>query len=125
MRTCGRCSECCYAPEVSAFAKPMWKSCAHRCKGALGGCAIYKERPEECRTFSCLWLDNEQVPAKLRPDRSGLMVVGRPGNVVQVWEIRSKYDGSFWQRLLEAYDFEVQVMEKPRGDRSVCHHERR
>lgn len=124
MRTCGKCSVCCYAPELPELSKPHWKSCQYRCvNGTIGGCAIYKKRPAPCRSFTCLWLDNEAVPGEMRPDRCGLLVVGRPGNLIQVWEVGGTFRGSFWERLLEAYDFEIEVIQH--GSRTVGDHDRR
>ena len=94
---CGRCHVCCDAPSVEAFDKPCWKLCQHARKGRFGACSIYEDRPEECRTFSCAWLDNHDMPDEFRPDRCGIMLVGRPGTgktTVQVWEDWTQLEGS-------------------------------
>lgn len=67
-RTCGTCTLCCKAVGVHALAKPAGAWCPH-CDRRGGGCAIYGERPGECRTFSCAWLDGLLPEDRDRPDR--------------------------------------------------------
>jgi hypothetical protein len=52
--TCGECTLCCKVLDVPEIQKPkdVWCQHAHR----PNGCSIYPDRPERCRTFSCLWL---------------------------------------------------------------------
>ena len=42
-------------------------------KNSGTGCTIYESRPQVCRPFECLWLQQEQIPDDLRPDRCGVM----------------------------------------------------
>lgn len=51
-RKCGECSLCCKVLRVNSLDKPTGTWCQH----ARPGCAIYEDRPVECRAFSCLWL---------------------------------------------------------------------
>jgi hypothetical protein len=67
-RTCGTCTLCCKAVGVHALAKPAGAWCPH-CERRGGGCRIYNERPGECRTFSCAWLDGLLPEESDRPDR--------------------------------------------------------
>lgn len=53
-RKCGTCRECCIALEVKSVDKPAGDYCRHLCKV---GCVIYEVRPDECRTYNCLWLE--------------------------------------------------------------------
>jgi hypothetical protein len=54
VRQCGTCTLCCKVLEVTALNKPVNTVCKHIQAG--GGCEIYHQRPRECRTFSCAWL---------------------------------------------------------------------
>lgn len=70
-RTCGNCTVCCTLIGVGALAKPPKQKCDNASKD---GCRIYEDRPDGCRTFSCLWLAVPQFgQARDRPDRLGLM----------------------------------------------------
>lgn len=59
---------CCKVLAVHAIAKPAGSWCPH-CKPKGGGCGIYRERPGECRTFSCAWLAGLLPEEADRPDR--------------------------------------------------------
>lgn len=54
LRQCGSCNGCCDILEVAAVAKPVNQLCKHWEDGK--GCAIYSQRPQMCRSFSCAWL---------------------------------------------------------------------
>jgi len=97
LRTCGECRACCVVlgfearPDEASFAKPAGEACRH-----LGptGCSIYPERPPVCRRFRCAWLQEQSLPASLRPDRCGVMfamndsVLG-PGFAVYAYELHA------------------------------------
>lgn len=65
--------------------KPARCQCEHAVKH---GCAIYDDRPEPCRDWSCLWLLTQgdpavRLPSALRPDRSGVVLEpNTAGNLV-------------------------------------------
>lgn len=71
---CQDCDGCCRVFEVASIGKQFGEPCWHLGKTAEGpGCKIYAERPLECRTYVCLWLDSQRKPGKefdekLRPD---------------------------------------------------------
>jgi len=46
--------------------------CEH---ASSNGCTIYKDRPDACSHFECLWLTNNWAD-EYRPDKSGIMLVG-------------------------------------------------
>jgi hypothetical protein len=69
-RSCGSCSLCCKLLSNNELAKPRGKWCAHCTPG--GGCRIYGERPEECRTFYCSWLVGF-LPPEWYPQRSKMV----------------------------------------------------
>ena len=66
-RTCGECTLCCKALAVTELQKPQAVWCIHCRIGS--GCSIYSERPESCRSFSCLYLQSPDIPEEMRPDR--------------------------------------------------------
>lgn len=76
MRTCGDCTLCCFEMAVEEIDKPMCATCPSVTKG---GCGIYQTRPESCRTFECMWLEEPPygLPHLLseeeRPDKCGVM----------------------------------------------------
>jgi hypothetical protein len=67
-RSCGTCTLCCKVLGVLALQKPEGTWCQHCITGR--GCGIYETRPEECRSFGCLWLSDPNFPAALKPERS-------------------------------------------------------
>ena len=73
-RACGECQECCIAPAIN---KPEVQNrpgspCLHSLQG---GCNIYENRPDPCRTFFCGWRRSRDFPDDWRPDRSGVMAI--------------------------------------------------
>lgn len=69
-RSCGDCQECCRVVHVVALDKPRNTVCEHQCPT---GCAIYPDRPKECKQFRCSWL-NGDMNEDMRPDNSGVIV---------------------------------------------------
>src|SRR5919198_3090540 len=51
-RSCGPCVGCCSIYQIPALQKPKYTLCKH-CTGT--SCAIYDDRPDDCRKFFCLW----------------------------------------------------------------------
>src|SRR3954462_6208588 len=77
VRNCGGCTGCCHVVAVKEIGLPPFTGCPHLrtvldAKGP--GCGIYAERPYSCRSWRCLWLQSEQWPDELRPDRCGVVV---------------------------------------------------
>lgn len=62
-RKCGSCDACCWALGVDPVQKAAHETCRFKADG--GGCGIYKNRPHECRAYSCAWLDGETVQSPL------------------------------------------------------------
>jgi hypothetical protein len=71
-KTCGDCTLCCKVMAIEQLAKPVGSWCAHCRPGH--GCRIYADRPEECRSFSCLWLINDLLDQRWKPSRSRLVL---------------------------------------------------
>src|SRR5215204_5002491 len=67
-RKCGSCSLCCKLLPVIPLGKVGGERCKYQRHGK--GCAIYANRPEPCRAWSCVWLLNSPEARNLsRPDR--------------------------------------------------------
>jgi len=49
-RSCGPCVGCCSIYQIRALQKPKYTLCKH-CTGT--SCAIYNDRPDDCRKFFC------------------------------------------------------------------------
>jgi hypothetical protein len=71
-RECGDCTLCCKVMAIEALAKPVTTWCPHCRPGR--GCLIYASRPDECRTFSCLWLLNGKLDQHWKPNKSRLVL---------------------------------------------------
>ena len=82
MRTCGECRLCCKIFPLPVLDKPGDTWC--RFAGS-SGCSIHASpvRPAVCGEYACYWLDHEDLPEKLRPDRIG-MVVTEAGTITIV-----------------------------------------
>jgi hypothetical protein len=57
---------------IEELAKPAGAWCPH-CKPGKG-CQIYADRPDECRTFGCLWLTDDRLGPHWKPSRSRLVL---------------------------------------------------
>ena len=71
-RECGDCTLCCKVMAIEELAKPAGAWCRH-CKPGRG-CLVYASRPAECRSFSCLWLLDDQVDQHWKPSKSKLVL---------------------------------------------------
>lgn len=73
-RQCGSCTLCCTLHGVNegmpdGKPKPPNTRCQY-----LGdrGCSIYETRPQECRDYTCLWIEGHGDKL-IRPNRTGVM----------------------------------------------------
>ena len=98
-RRCGSCTLCCKVLTVEELSKPNGKWCAHCVTGR--GCAIYDDRPNECRAFQCgyiLWpeLGEHWLPARsklvpaFKPDGLEIIIHVDPG-VPNAWRAEPYY----------------------------------
>lgn len=72
MRSCGDCNACCVYPAVPEIGKPAGEAC--RFLGACGhGCTVYAQRPQNCRAYSCAWLEGHGAAGD-RPGDVGVLV---------------------------------------------------
>jgi hypothetical protein len=65
-RSCGTCTLCCKVYEVPVLNKPEGKWCGHCAPGK--GCGIWQTRPEFCRDFHCLWINDASFSAEWKPE---------------------------------------------------------
>lgn len=79
-RECGTCTMCCKIMGIKEIEKPSGQWCPHCLVGK--GCAIYQDRPSECRTFSCDWLQAEALGPEWKPEKSKIVLVSRYGRMV-------------------------------------------
>lgn len=111
MRTCGGCTACCKLVGNETLHKAPGVRCVHQ--KFKTGCAIYKDRPQECAQWFCLWLVSD-LPLS-RPDRSHFVIdtvldkihlmsggVMRELTAVQVW-IDPSFRAAYHDPTLRAY----------------------
>jgi hypothetical protein len=72
LKQCGDCSLCCKLLGIAALDKPQGQWCSH-C-AAPKGCTIYDTRPQECRDFACLWLENRRLGPEWQPTHSKMVL---------------------------------------------------
>lgn len=72
-RECGTCNLCCKVMGILELEKPKGVWCSHAVPGC--GCAIYPDRPNSCREFSCLWLLDRSLGEEWKPEKSKLVIV--------------------------------------------------
>lgn len=97
-RECGDCRACCTVLGVHDLAKEPHTKCEHAC---ASGCAIYQERPESCRTYSCGWLGGSVDGGRsMRPDRLGV-ILDRPANLGGTIVAREVWRGAFARRRVK------------------------
>jgi hypothetical protein len=77
VRNCDGCTLCCKVIGVKALEKPMGTWCQH-C-APKGGCAIYAERPDECRTFDCGYLLEPSLTPEWKPSESKIVLLTEDG----------------------------------------------
>ena len=58
---------------ITALEKPAGSWCRNCKPGA--GCVIYPDRPQECRSFNCLYVLNAELGEEWRPSRSKIVLV--------------------------------------------------
>jgi hypothetical protein len=102
-RECGSCSMCCKIMTVPDFAgKPDphdW--CQHAIHapktgvkdtlvGGCGGCAIYPQRPDNCRDFHCMWLLDQRIPDYWFPAKSKIVISPHLADVVTLADGRKR-----------------------------------
>jgi hypothetical protein len=87
-RSCGDCNLCCKIPGVGALQKKNLTWCSHCDIGK--GCRIYETRPQECRDFRCLWLDDETLPPEFAPRRAHFVSFRTGPHVVSECDVAAR-----------------------------------
>lgn len=97
-RDCGACTACCVeiAIDDPALTKPAGVRCDH-CVDA--GCAIYADRPADCRSWYCGWRRLAELPDDLRPDACGIMAclmerTGEANPLLRLYVVAQWLDGA-------------------------------
>jgi hypothetical protein len=62
---------CCKVYRIEDLDKPAGKWCAHCVIGS--GCKTYDDRPQQCRDFNCVWLQDDTLPLSWKPDASKIV----------------------------------------------------
>lgn len=76
-RRCGACNACCTHLRVPSINKAADETCPHLRPGVCG-CGIHEARPQECRNFTCAWLDGG-LSLDDRPDKIGVIFFAQHG----------------------------------------------
>jgi hypothetical protein len=75
-RECGTCTKCCdgwLTATIRGHDMFPGKPCFFVEQGI--GCKDYENRPEDpCKTYSCFWLKNEEMPDHFKPELSGVIL---------------------------------------------------
>lgn len=103
---CGECRACCTVLGVKALEKPAYTACINEC---LAGCAIYQNRPDECRTYKCLYY-LQPVDKRKRPDKIGFIVEPSSTKFGETLVVREFKQGA--SDLKEGQDFINDLVEK-------------
>lgn len=109
-RACGSCTLCCKLLSIDALEKPAGRWCEHCNVGA--GCAIYEDRPAECRTFHCGYLIWEHAGEHWNPARSKMVVASEESG--RVWILVDPARPDAWRR--EPYYSDVRQWAKWAAD---------
>ena len=79
-KSCGSCTLCCKLLRIAELDKPHGVWCTHARPGQ--GCAIYAERPRECRTFHCGYLAVAELSDEWHPVKSKIVLIAEPSGGV-------------------------------------------
>ena len=111
-RTCGDCTACCdgwLSGNVNGHDFYPGMPCHY---SGCNGCSIYEDRPESpCKTYSCEWLVNPEVPEWMKPSDSGVILTGKQREspdgskqtYLEVLELGKKIDSTVLNWLFRLY----------------------
>ena len=63
---------CCKVYRIPDLNKPEGKWCQHCAIGS--GCNIYEDRPQQCRDFVCLWMQDTTISPDWKPEISKIVL---------------------------------------------------
>src|SRR5215475_13720877 len=89
MRECGGCTLCCKIPRIDEVVKASNEWCRHCDIGK--GCKIYGTRPKVCQDFKCWWLEHEEMPEEMRPDKVHMYGAGKPEDEIVKVRVDTDY----------------------------------
>lgn len=111
-RECGGCTACCEGwLSGVVHDREFYPGMPCHFKGC-NGCSIYEDRPESpCKTYSCEWLKNDNVPEWMKPSKSGVIITAKdwthPDGSKQVFleilEMGKKIDSTVLNWLFRTY----------------------
>ena len=111
-RECGDCTACCEGWLSGVVNdREFYPGMPCHFKGC-NGCSIYEDRPESpCKTYSCEWLKNDNVPEWMKPSKSGVIITAKdwthPDGSKQVFleilEMGKKIDSTVLNWLFRTY----------------------
>ncbi len=78
IRSCDGCTLCCKVFRIETLQKAAGSWCPH-CKVG-NGCAIYEDRPPECRGFQCGYLCEPELDERWKPSVAKFFLWTEPGN---------------------------------------------
>lgn len=81
---CGECKECCRACNIKEINKPSGVLCWLYQEGQ--GCSIHDTKPNDCKTYQCVWITQKNIDVKYRPDKLGVI-------------FEQPYNCSFWMGI--------------------------
>lgn len=91
-RDCGDCAACC-SGTLRGEAKGIPFYPGAPCQFTTGSsCTIYADRPQACQDFRCVWLDNEDIPAWMRPDLANGIMTRRRANGIDYVDLHEVSD---------------------------------
>lgn len=91
MSACGDCTVCCKTMGVIEISKDPGVQCEH-CTGTA--CAIYDRRPPTCAGFKCVWLQEDNLPEEMRPDRSHVLMIPSDDADCVVMKVNAEHFGA-------------------------------
>jgi hypothetical protein len=62
---CGDCTLCCDLFPI----EELDKAANEKCKFCDKGCTIHGDHPKACKEFECMYVQMENIPVELRPDK--------------------------------------------------------
>jgi uncharacterized cysteine cluster protein YcgN (CxxCxxCC family) len=71
MNKCGDCGICCKVCHIDELKKPAGVLCWLYKEDT--GCNDYENRPQDCKTYQCVYITQETIDIKYRPDKLGVI----------------------------------------------------
>lgn len=96
MRECGECNLCCdgvLTVKVNEHEVYPGNPCPYICEQ---GCSIHKDpsRPSVCKTYKCAWLEDENIPEWLQPNKCNFILTFYPDRLVMTGHPSRNVDAS-------------------------------